>query len=322
MLYLPTFAGFSLCFLIFSFFFEKMKRNSFEEQIDLLDKEMVWKEILNGLPQGVLILTKETDVFYSNEVLKSLLNVKDEGPIKHLKDILEKTDVRVLEHPFNPKPATESTIHTEEEDPTAPIPFQSLQKKIWKRWDSFSRYFTSALGQEESYLIFRGTVHLDSQRTKKIELKFSMKNFQGQMVVIFIFSDISEKLMVDSLKQTLEYKSRLLASVSHELRTPLNGNINFISSVIKDPRIPASIKNKFLIPALRSARYLLSIINDILDFSQVQAQTLRLVNASKYLVATAKEAMELIEIQAQKKRAQTNSRTSNTKLGCRTFHRS
>jgi signal transduction histidine kinase len=52
------------------------------------------------------------------------------------------------------------------------------------------------------------------------------------MVLVLIFSDITERLAAESLKLLIEYKERLLSSVSHELRTPLNGTINFLDAAI------------------------------------------------------------------------------------------
>lgn len=91
---------------------------------------------------------------------------------------------------------------------------------------------------------------------------------------MFVFNDITSQKQVNNLKETINYKNRLLASVSHELRTPLNGTINFIESSLS--MVSDEIKSSFLVPAIRSSKYLLTIINDILDFSQIGQKTLKL----------------------------------------------
>jgi len=63
-----------------------------------------------------------------------------------------------------------------------------------------------------------------------------------------------------------------LASVSHELRAPLNGNINLVQGAIHSSKIPNEIKESWLIPALRSSKFLLHLINDILDMSQIREE--------------------------------------------------
>lgn len=74
---------------------------------------------------------------------------------------------------------------------------------------------------------------------------------------------------VNHEKELSEYKNSLLASVSHELRTPLNANINFIGSALEDSQVPEESKKNYLMPALRSAKYLLTVVDDILDLSQI-----------------------------------------------------
>jgi hypothetical protein len=56
MLYIPTYIAVIICFTGFSYFFEKTKRTNFEDVIDALDKEKVWKEILDLFPEGVLLI--------------------------------------------------------------------------------------------------------------------------------------------------------------------------------------------------------------------------------------------------------------------------
>src|SRR5688572_4483869 len=122
------------------------------------------------------------------------------------------------------------------------------------------------------YLLFKGVLQVTEEASKTLELKITMKSFLGDKLLLLIVSDTSQRILVKNLKQTIEYKNRLLASVSHELRTPLNGNINFLDAAIEDNKVPSAIKEKFLIPALRCAKHLLNVISDILDFSQMQAE--------------------------------------------------
>ena len=122
-----------------------------------------------------------------------------------------------------------------------------------------------------------------------------------QHVIVATVYDTTDRDALIAAQDNNNYKSRLLASVSHELRTPLNGSINFTEQAISDPAVPDEVKQKWLTPALRSNRLLLSLINDILDFSQMQENKLRLVFESRDVVSTAKECVELLEIQARKK---------------------
>ena len=122
-----------------------------------------------------------------------------------------------------------------------------------------------------------------------------------KQVFVVNITDVTDRDSLIAAQASSEYKSRLLSSVSHELRTPLNGSINFIEQVLSEPVVPKAVQEKWLIPALRCNRLLLSLVNDILDFSQIHAGKLRMCFEPKNVVETAKECIELLEIQAAKK---------------------
>ena len=136
---------------------------------------------------------------------------------------------------------------------------------------------------------------------KTFSIKFTTSLFMDKRVIVVNVTDTTVRDSLIAVQAASEYKSRLLSSVSHELRTPLNGSINFIEESLIDTTIPSTTKDKWLVPALRSNRLLLSLVNDILDFSQMHAGKLRLVFEARSIVATAKECLELLEIQAAKK---------------------
>ena len=131
--------------------------------------------------------------------------------------------------------------------------------------------------------------------------KFTTATFMHKKVMVINVTDTTDRDSLITAQASSDYKSKLLSSVSHELRTPLNGSINFIEQTLNDETISTHAKEKWLVPALRSNRLLLSLVNDILDFSQMHAGKLRLVFEPGNIVSTAKECMELLEIQAAKK---------------------
>ena len=156
----------------------------------------------------------------------------------------------------------------------------------------------------------------DNLKNKKnFSIKFTNSLFMDKQVIVINITDTTDRDSLIAAEASSEYKTRMLSSVSHELRTPLNGSINFIEQTITDNTVPATVKEKFLIPALRSNRLLLSLVNDILDFSQMHEGKLRLVFESKSIVETAKECIELLEIQAQKKRIKLHLQNNLGKLG-------
>ena len=123
---------------------------------------------------------------------------------------------------------------------------------------------------------------------------------QKQVIVILT----TETNHIDSLmwsKKTIAYRNSIISSLSHGLRTPLNVSINFIERALEDNSIPQSSKGDLLVPALRSSRLLLSFVNDILDYLQMQTGKLRFVFEARDVFETAKECVELFELQAKSK---------------------
>mgnify|MGYP000848322698 FL=1 len=138
-------------------------------------------------------------------------------------------------------------------------------------------------------------------RARNYVIKLTTSFYHDNRVIVAIICDTTDRDNLLSLQDNSKYKTRLLASVSHELRTPLNASINFTEQALLNSEVPETVKEKFILPALRSNKLLLCIINDILDFSQIEANKLRLVFERKSVLQTARECLELLEIQASKK---------------------
>jgi CheY-like chemotaxis protein/nitrogen-specific signal transduction histidine kinase len=140
------------------------------------------------------------------------------------------------------------------------------------------------------------------EKKKSLEIKISCATFHDEDCLVFIFRDTTQRDTIMRLESNNRYKDSLLASVSHELRTPLNGNLNFIDTAIADPALPAHIKEQYLIPALRTGTLLMHLINDILDLCQINANQLRLNFGLKSIRDTLNECLELVQLQAVKKK--------------------
>jgi len=155
--------------------------------------------------------------------------------------------------------------------------------------------------KERQFLIYNGKLKVENYQDKSIELKLSyIKQFEKEFMILII-RDTTQRDLLVTLSDNNKYKDQLLASVSHELRAPLNGNINLVDSAINSPKIPDDIKERLLVPALRSSKFLLHLINDILDMSQIKEKKLRLTFQSGDLKETLKSTAQLVELQAKKK---------------------
>ena len=121
----------------------------------------------------------------------------------------------------------------------------------------------------------------------------------------------SEQLLVEAAQMQIQAeagkaaqaanlaKSDLLATVSHEIRTPLNGVIGMADLLTRSPLDPqASRQAKTL---KDSAEAMLVLLNDILDFSKIEAGRLDLESITFPLIATLRDAVELVQPQATRK---------------------
>jgi signal transduction histidine kinase/ActR/RegA family two-component response regulator len=91
-----------------------------------------------------------------------------------------------------------------------------------------------------------------------------------------------EKLHAQLAQQSVESRSRFLATMSHEIRTPMNGVIGMLALIEKENLSEA--QTRYLLLARSSASSLLNLINDILDFSKIDAGKLELEQVNFNLV--------------------------------------
>ena len=177
-------------------------------------------------------------------------------------------------------------------------------RKILKKWNSSipSQHFKDVFQNENYVLSLDAAIEPKTDSEKSFQIKIWFTNFEGQPAMIIIFSETSNSKLIHQLQDRNNYKSRLLASVSHELRTPLNGSLCLIERTIESSEVPEILKEKYLIPAFRSNKLLLHIINDILDLSQMQMSKLNLNYESKSISESILECVQLLELQAQKKK--------------------
>ncbi|KAF1809060.1 hypothetical protein P152DRAFT_404103 [Eremomyces bilateralis CBS 781.70] len=83
-------------------------------------------------------------------------------------------------------------------------------------------------------------------------------------------TDINDhKLLEQTLKETMDAKSRFLSNMSHEIRTPLNGIIGMVNLLMASALNTEQMENVEILR--RSTESLRNLINDILDLSKVEA---------------------------------------------------
>lgn len=88
-------------------------------------------------------------------------------------------------------------------------------------------------------------------------------------------TDINDhKLLEQTLKETMDAKTRFLSNMSHEIRTPLNGISGMVNFLLDSTLNAEQLEHVNIIKA--STDSLLNLINDILDLSKVEAGMIKL----------------------------------------------
>jgi signal transduction histidine kinase len=88
-------------------------------------------------------------------------------------------------------------------------------------------------------------------------------------------TDINDhKLLEQTLKETMDAKTRFLSNMSHEIRTPLNGISGMVNFLLDSTLNTEQTEQVNIIKS--STDSLLNLINDILDLSKVEAGMIKL----------------------------------------------
>jgi signal transduction histidine kinase/CheY-like chemotaxis protein len=105
-------------------------------------------------------------------------------------------------------------------------------------------------------------------------------------------TDINDhKLLEQTLKETMDAKSRFLSNMSHEIRTPLNGISGMVNFLLDSSLNAEQLEHVNIINA--STGSLLNLINDILDLSKVEAGMIKLSMEWLHLPSLLEEVNDL-----------------------------
>jgi PAS domain S-box-containing protein len=105
-------------------------------------------------------------------------------------------------------------------------------------------------------------------------------------------TDINDhKLLEQTLKETMDAKSKFLSNMSHEIRTPLNGISGMVNFLLDSILNAEQLEHVNIIKS--STDSLLNLINDILDLSKVEAGMIKLSMEWLHLPSLIEEVNDL-----------------------------
>ncbi|KAH8725526.1 hypothetical protein GQ44DRAFT_615747 [Phaeosphaeriaceae sp. PMI808] len=105
-------------------------------------------------------------------------------------------------------------------------------------------------------------------------------------------TDINDhKLLEQTLKETMDAKSKFLSNMSHEIRTPLNGISGMVNFLLDSVLNAEQLEHVNIIKS--STDSLLNLINDILDLSKVEAGMITLSKEWMHIPSLLEEVNDL-----------------------------
>ena len=317
-----------LCFSFVMYLQERHFKMIFLNSSKKAPERPVWRQLLNNLPEGVLIIDDKMNPIFHNSSLKDLLLSFANSDINSdITPNYQKMFERItITSTFDPNIPRSNEKLADDQDPQSgsgsaigQLPLvQNLLEIVNSVFEKIKE--TSYKGKKgdassdqtiQPLLILESTVRPtfigpDRIKTKFYQIQLSRCIFENRTALIFIFTDITELKRIIKSRDQQDYKSRVISSVSHELRTPLNGSLSFLQSLLDDSRIPDDLKINSLTPLKMTILLLTHVVSDIIDYSQIEADKFTLVVESKSIVDTVRESMKMVELQAQKKDLELN----------------
>ena len=151
---------------------------------------------------------------------------------------------------------------------------------------------------EENYcIIMNSKLKISEDQEKSLEIKLTPTLLNGMPLILVLVKDMTERDLINRLKETNNYKNTIMASVSHELKTPLNC-ILAMQEMLR-PYISEELAVQYLNPAINSSKLLMSLVNDILDFGQIRAGMHKHYYEVFSLKEVLQDALTLFEIPAK-----------------------
>ena len=223
---------------------DKRKRSEKALKYSEMEKSL----ILNSVAEGVLFISKDHYIIWSNDAASRILPAKG----KNLEGAVCYRKLFGREEPCDNCPVNKVLETGEKYETEMTFPDNSIKS-----------IHASVVKNEQGEII--GTVEsiLDITEQKQAERDLVIARNEAE----------KSKLEADRANQA---KSDFLANMSHEIRTPING-IMGLTELMLGTRLDDKQKN-FAEHIQHSCQNLLQIVNDILDLSKIEAGKFKLEN--------------------------------------------
>ena len=106
---------------------------------------------------------------------------------------------------------------------------------------------------------------------------------------------------VEELKEMARYRREFLGNVSHELKSPIFNIQGYVLTLLDGGLDDPSINKEYLLRTEKSINRMIAIVEDLESISQLESSELRLNLEKTDILYLAREAIENLEIKAEKR---------------------
>ena len=308
---------------IFTVVLEGNSKELFSLKMQLEESKATLKEIMDFVPESILVMSSDIQRQYCNEGFKKLVTQTGET-IENMDAFFSKF------YNLSKVLSTRTKLNYDLQIPNAPTELKmvltrfvrKMEEGQWESDEGLSTLTNQGLDPKQhpvpvvykgNYIKHGGALQTLSDeegedheqikgRERSVVIKLVPFRYQGDNAILMITRHAPEIKYLEELDKAAKYKDEILASVSHELRTPINSNMNLINEALKSQEIPQPIKDNLLDPAFKSGKLLLSLVNDILDISQIKEGKLKLVSQVCEIRKVIQECHYLFEQQCKQKK--------------------
>ncbi|CAG9327247.1 unnamed protein product [Blepharisma stoltei] len=237
---------------------------SYRKTIEKAEKRL--SLIFELFPDGILIISSDYKILFSNENLIKLLGCSAQQILPLLNSI------------------------------------QYIEGKKYLQWNISNKLIDDANLIQNLQLNDETLLGVCRIGEFNLEWKGQKILWDDEEATLLTVRNVNNLIQLERTLSDSKLKNVILRSVSHELRTPINAISNFVESLKEEPEIACHDEwNSKLDITLISSKLLLSLVNDLLDYSRILAGVFS-IKKSKFLLRNAiNNTIQLIKIQAERK---------------------
>jgi PAS domain S-box-containing protein len=237
---------------------------------DIAERKIVeqrYKNLFENSPNAILLINFKGNIIDANRTIENTFGHKKEFFIgKDINELAQVFDLK-LTHYF--KQIFQASFTKNFPDP---IEIKIMLKEKKERWIKTQASVIKHEGKTLIQLIFEDIT--ERKRIELLEEKFKEeleKQVQDRTKKLNESFE-QQKLYMDQIVKSSQFKTEFMATMSHELRTPLNAIIGFTDLLIEGVYGELNSEQKeFIVDIKSSAEHQFEMIKHILDISKIES---------------------------------------------------